>query len=407
MRNRHSKGRGSTLLKGFAAVLLGTTALFGGAPVVASAPAELRAIHLSSAEDGAAQIVFDLSAPVEHDAAMLDAPDRVFIDLGGAIPADDLNPPALPQMGITRMHQKLSESGRLRIAFDLTRRFRVTSRLMAPQPGPAKGWRLVLDLQPERPECGSLLRASQAHPRDRLVAIDAGHGGGDPGAIGALGYREKDVALALARELAAIVNHSPGTRALLIRDADRFLRQRARFAAADAAQADVFISLHADAVPGAVTSSPRLFMRSERGASGQEARQLAERENAADLIGSESPSGWLRGDPLSHGDVVAEWLIAKRSTELARILARALGRMEAGPPLRVETARFAVLDSPNTPSVLLEVGSPLEMRDEHRLATHTYRRRLAEAIWDGIADYLQCERRPGQPPETRPQEPGA
>jgi N-acetylmuramoyl-L-alanine amidase len=214
------------------------------------------------------------------------------------------------------------------------------------------------------------VRAAHAPPqtgREIVVAIDAGHGGQDPGAIGPAGTREKDVVLKIARELAGRVNREPGMRAVLTRDGDYFLSLRQRMRRARDARADIFVSVHADAVLDRSVSGSSVYVLSEKGATDEQARWLAERENAADLSQSASIAS---------------------SMEAAERVLRALGRVNTVRKPAVQQAGFVVLKSPDIPSMLVETAFISNPGDEQLLRREGVRTALAEAIFRGVHAYF-------------------
>ena len=220
--------------------------------------------------------------------------------------------------------------------------------------------------------------------RDAVVVIDPGHGGKDTGAIGARGSYEKNVALAVSRRLRDLINREYGMRALLTRDGDRFLSLRARLAFVQSNRADLFISIHADAAPTPLARGASVYLLSDKGASTEAARLLAQRENAADLIG-----GTLQGKSEPVASIVidlSQTAARDRSDKLARALLRGFG--EIAKKQRTEAAGFAVLKSPDTPSVLVELGYLTNPKEETRLNDKRYQRRLASKLAAGIRRYF-------------------
>ena len=234
-------------------------------------------------------------------------------------------------------------------------------------------------------------RSMQAGNRTLVVAIDAGHGGQDPGAIGPNGLREKDVTLAIARELARQINDTPGLKAFLTRDTDVFIPLNRRAVLARNAKADIFLSIHADAAENRSAQGASVFVLSTRGASSQRARWLADKENAADLIG---------GLKLSTGDTLASVLLdltqsgqMKASSDAANHVLDSLGRI--GKKRRVEHANFAVLRTSDVPAMLVETGFISNHAEEALLASRDYQRKLASAMLDGVHAYFTRQPPPG------------
>ena len=227
--------------------------------------------------------------------------------------------------------------------------------------------------------------------RPLVIAIDAGHGGQDPGAIGPSGNREKNVTLAIARELARQVNATPGMKAYLTRDADVFIPLNHRARRASTAKADIFVSIHADAAENRGATGSSVYVLSTRGASSQRARWLADKENAADLIG---------GVKLASGDTLKSVLLdltqsgqMKASSDAANHVLGSLGSV--GKTRRVEHANFAVLRTSDVPAMLVETGFISNPGEESRLADRDYQRSLASAILDGVDAYFSRQPPPG------------
>ncbi len=228
--------------------------------------------------------------------------------------------------------------------------------------------------------------------RKLVVAIDAGHGGKDPGAHGPSGVREKMVTLAVARELARQVNSEPGMRAVLIRDEDEFVPLSRRYMKARAAQADLFISIHADASPNDSATGASVFVLSTRGASSQAARWLADSENAADLVGGVSLDSKDRNLAAVLLDL-SQSATMRASDDVAEQVLGALKNVGKAHKQSIERANFVVLRSPDVPSMLVETGFITNPEEERRLNDPGYRTRLAAAITDGVRRYFI-----GQPP---------
>lgn len=228
--------------------------------------------------------------------------------------------------------------------------------------------------------------------RPLVVAIDAGHGGQDPGAIGPNGKREKDVTLAVARELARQVNATPGLKAYLTRDTDVFIPLNRRAVLARNAKADIFLSIHADAAENRGARGASVYVLSLRGASSQRARWLADKENAADLIGGVKLS--------STSDTLTSVLLdltqsgqMKASEDAAEQVLDSLGRV--GHKRRVERANFAVLRTSDMPAMLVETGFISNPEEEGLLARPDYQRKLAAAVLEGVNTYFTRQPPPG------------
>jgi N-acetylmuramoyl-L-alanine amidase len=357
------------------AVLLGT--------LVATAQAvEVRAVRMWSSPD-ATRVVVDLSAGTTHNVSVLHGPERLVLDLPGAKLAKGTKLP-VPQGAIKQVHMTQRSAG-LRLVMDLDRAAQAKSFLS--RPNKRYGYRLVVDVAADTEQHPIRVAHAPREARDLLVAIDAGHGGEDPGALGKNGTREKDVVLAIARELAAKVNAETGLRAYLTRDGDYFVPLRDRMRRARAQQADLFVSVHADSIVDRSIDGSSVYILSQHGASSEAARWLADRENASDLIGGVSLD--------DKSDVLASVLLdlsqsaAMNASEAAaqRVL-RQLAQAGQIRKSQVQQAGFMVLKSPDIPSMLVEtayISNPLE---EQRLRTAAHQAKLAAAIHRGVHDYF-------------------
>jgi N-acetylmuramoyl-L-alanine amidase len=230
--------------------------------------------------------------------------------------------------------------------------------------------------------------------RPLVIAIDAGHGGQDPGAIGPSGKREKDATLAIARELARQVNSTPGLKAYLTRDTDVFIPLPRRAQLARAAKADMFISIHADAAENRAAKGSSVYVLSLKGASSQRARWLADKENASDLIGGvrlEQTSNTLASvllDLTQSGHM-------KASEDAAGHVLDGLKRVGANHKPNIERANFAVLRTSDMPAMLVETAFISNPDEEKRLNDPTHQRKLARAVLDGVNTYFTRQPPPG------------
>jgi N-acetylmuramoyl-L-alanine amidase len=341
------------------------------------------------------RLVFDLSGPVEHRVFTLSGPERVVLDLENAGLARSLPPPGPEQRLISGIRSAMQGSGGLRIVLDLRARARPQSSLLRPEGG--RGHRLVLDLAATTParEPAPTPSPARVDLRDVVIAIDAGHGGVDPGATGPGGSREKEVVLQVARELARLIGQERGMRAVMVRKGDQFLRLRKRIDIARQHKADLFVSIHADAYSGdARVSGSSVYALSERGATSEAARWLAERENAADLLG-----GVTLDD---KDDLLASVLLdlsqtatIEASLEAGDRVLRALKGVGGVHKERVQQAGFAVLKSPDIPSILVETAFISNPQEEQKLADPKHQRAMARAILVGLKAYFAEHAPPG------------
>jgi N-acetylmuramoyl-L-alanine amidase len=230
--------------------------------------------------------VLDLSGNAQHSLLLLHNPERVVLDVSGARLSKNAHTPAAGAGAVRQVRMAHRPSGELRIVLDLARPIQAQSFLTPPNAH--YGYRLVIDLGSARADRPIKAQHAPADARDLIIAIDAGHGGEDPGAICMNGTREKDVVLAIARELALKINTEAGMRAFLTRNGDYFVPLRDRMRRARAQQADLFVSIHADSIRDRSIDGSSVYILSQRGATDEASRWLAERENASDLIGGVS-----------------------------------------------------------------------------------------------------------------------
>lgn len=333
------------------------------------------------------RVVFDLSATPEHALFTLDAPPRVVIDLQDTGRTSALTG-ALEGKGVVeRVRTGLHEGGDLRVVLDLAASVPPKSFTLAPNG--EYGHRLVVDLEAGKGQDAA--PAAEYRDRELVVAVDAGHGGEDPGAIGPSGTREKDVVLQIARRLAARIDERPGMRAVMIRDGDYYVGLRERIEKARVAKADLFVSLHADAFSDRRVRGASVYALSSNGASSEHARWLAERENAADLIGGVSLKD--KDDQLASFMLdLSQGASIEASLDVGE---RVLANLDAVADLHkheVQQAGFLVLKSPDIPSILVEAAFISNPDEERRLRDPAYQRRLADAVLDGVDGYLASYR---------------
>ncbi|HFL6332532.1 TPA: N-acetylmuramoyl-L-alanine amidase, partial [Stenotrophomonas maltophilia] len=257
----------------------------------------------------------------------------------------------------------------------------------APAPTPVEPPR------PAMPSDASRIRM-QAGMRHLVVAIDPGHGGQDPGAIGPTGKREKDVTLAVARELARQVNATPGLKAYLTRDSDVFIPLPMRAQKARANKADIFISIHADAAENRSATGSSVYVLSTKGASSQRARWLADKENAADLVGGvrlQQTEGTLANVLLD----LAQSGYMKASEDAAGHVLGGLKRIGNNHKPNIERANFAVLRTSDMPAMLVETAFISNPDEERRLIDPAYQRKIAGAVLDGVHTFFSRQPPPG------------
>ncbi|MCH8529494.1 MAG: N-acetylmuramoyl-L-alanine amidase [Saccharospirillum sp.] len=348
------------------------------------------------------RLVLDLSGPVEHRVFVLQNPSRVVVDISNARLSANLSSLDLNNSGISRIRSALREGGDLRVVLDLSAD--LTPRSFSLKPNEQYGHRLVLDL--ERPpglamepeERQVTRRASDLNEQRRniVIAIDAGHGGEDPGAIGR-NLVEKNVVLAIARELYNQLNEIPGYEPFLIRTGDYYLSLQRRRELARQNNADLFVSIHADAFTTPQPSGISVFALSTRGATSAMAQFLANSENEADVIGG------IYGISLQDKDEVLRSVLVdlsmtatlRTSMDIGTSVLNEMKQVARPHKTNVEQAGFAVLRSPDVPSILVETGFISNARDEANLGSAAHRRQLATAVRTGIVNWFGRNPPPG------------
>ena len=338
------------------------------------------------AENGRTRVVLDLSRPASHKIFTLRSPDRLVIDLEDGRLSQSLK--SLPQGSgsVSKIRSGVRANGQLRVVIDLNETVR--SRSFTAGPNSKYGDRLVIDLQ-RYDNLTTVKRASEKYVRGRdvVIAVDAGHGGHDPGAVGRGRTREKDVALAISRLLAQRINAEPGMKAILVRNSDRYVDHRARMEFARRNKADLFISIHADAVDDRRANGASVYVLSLKGASDEAAKQLAQRENAATWVGDVSLA--------DKDEVLASVLLdlsqnaaLEKSLDVGDDVIRELSRIGKVHRRKVQQAGFLVLKSPDVPSILVETAYISNPAEEKKLRSSSHQKKLANAILIGVRNYF-------------------
>ncbi|MFP3343056.1 N-acetylmuramoyl-L-alanine amidase [Vreelandella aquamarina] len=411
------------LATGCAVLLAGTSTLQAAA---------VESMRLWAAPDHA-RLVFDLTAAAEASVFSLENPARLVIDLDESQLNTDVSTLPLDGSAISAVRTGVRDGGGLRVVLELNRA--IEPRHFTLPPNDQYGHRLVVDLEypgesavenpidpieamirdqetlAQRSAQAQLpgveeaaptptpaappveVQPAQPHPqRDIIIAIDAGHGGEDPGAIGPSGTREKDVVLEIARRLASDVNRTQGFKAVLIRDGDYYLGLRQRTQLAREQKADFFVSVHADAFTSPRPQGSSVYALSQRGATSETAQWLADSENRSDLIGGVDGSLSLRDkDQVLRGVLLDLTMTATLNDSLSiggQVLEQ-LGRVNRLHKSRVEQAGFMVLKSPDIPSLLIEVGFISNPDEERRLRDPVHQQGLSTAIFSGLRDHFQ------------------
>ena len=352
----------------------------------AASAAELRSIQLSAGADTAVVTLSLTNGPAAR-VFTLDGPDRAVIDLPETRAARGAMVPAASGL-VSAVRVGRQPGNTLRIVLELKSATAVrTSQTTA---GAGRQLTVALGEPVAAADTGpKVVRPAHAPgdgDRDVVIAVDAGHGGVDPGAIGHGGTREKDVTLAIARSLAARIDAEPGMRAVLTRDRDEFLELRDRIQRAHAARADMFISVHADSIADRNISGASVYILSVHGASSEAARELAEGQNAADLIGGVRLADGGAAAPVVL-DLVQQEFIGLSATAAERVVT-ALERVGEVRKAQVQRAGFVVLKSPDIPSMLVETAYISNPAEERRLRNPEQQARLADAICGGVRNYF-------------------
>ena len=390
--------------------------------VDALAVTQVKSMRLWRAPDNT-RLVFDLSGPVQHSVFTLSAPDRLVIDINGATLAAPLNV-ATSNTPISSVRSAQRTPTDLRVVVDLKKS--VTPKSFTLAPNAQYGNRLVVDLYDQEadaiaasapapaptpaptPATTPAVPVTPAQPaiklppvpngkRDIVVAIDAGHGGEDPGASGSRGQHEKDIVLQIAKELQRQINSEKGFRAELTRTGDYFIPLRKRTEIARKKGADLFISIHADAAPSRAAFGASVFALSDRGATSETARWLADTENRSDLIGGAGNVSLDDKDRMLAGVLLDLSMTATLSSSLnvgQKVLGN-MGRITSLHKQRVEQAGFMVLKSPDIPSILVETGFISNNNEAAKLASSSHQQALARSIRTGVHQYFQQNPPPG------------
>ena len=332
------------------------------------------------------RVVFELSNSAQHNLFSLTDPRRLVIDIESAVLNTDLEAVDLKQSPILKIRSGVRDGSDLRVVFDLAGVVRPTSFSL--EPVRQYGDRLVVDLHLPEPRKQVQEDPFDQELRDVIIAIDAGHGGDDPGATGYAGIYEKDVVLSIATLLNNLFQTMPGYRAVMIRSGDYYIELRRRTLIARENHADVFLSIHADAFRSSSVNGVSVYALSDKGATSETARILAEKENETDLIGGVSLRD--KDEMLLH--VVLDFASAASLSASLEIGEKILGQISRFNNLhktRVEQASFVVLKSPEIPSLLIETGYISNPEEGKKLATRQHQQRIANGIYEGVRQYME------------------
>ncbi len=350
--------------------------------------AEVDSVRLWRAPDNT-RLVLDLSGPVEHKVFTLDNPNRLVIDIKNTKLKTSFESLDVASTPIAAMRSGLRGSADLRLVFDLKEP--VTVKSFTLKAYEQYGDRLVVDIYDKKVRATKpVSKVVPVDNRPIVIAIDAGHGGEDPGALGPKKVREKVVALQIARRIERLFDKDADFTGVLVRTGDYYLAHRKRTAIAHDKRADFFISIHADAFTNPKANGASVYALSTRGATSEAARYLAGKENRADLIGG---AGSLSLD--DKDDALAEVLLdlsmtatLSSSLDAGDYVLKNMGGVARLHKKKVEQAGFLVLKSPDIPSLLIETGFISNPTEASRLSNGAYQQRMAQAIYAGLADYF-------------------
>jgi N-acetylmuramoyl-L-alanine amidase len=342
------------------------------------------------------RVIFELSGPVEYRLFQLGNPDRVVLDLDNGVFGTGVG--AKPGKGAVKDMRIGRFQGKARVVLDLDKAAHPKSFLL--NPTAQYGYRLVVELGTPDNKPSKIVKTidsdiAEGKPRPVVIAVDAGHGGDDPGARGKGGTLEKIVTLEVAKDLAKLINAQPGMHAVLTRGGDYFVPLKQRFQIAREHKADLFVSIHANSCPDYCDArGASVWVLSTHGKQSEAGKWLAKSENASDLIGGVSL------DDKNH--MLASVLLdlsqgasMHAAHEVGGDVLTALGKI--GPLYRdtVQGANFVVLRSPDVPSILVETAFISSRQDEKRLDNSKDRQRLAQGILTGVKQYFETTPPPG------------
>jgi N-acetylmuramoyl-L-alanine amidase len=361
-----------------------------------SSTVSVKNLRLWNAPDNT-RVVLDLSGSIQHRISTFTSPDRIAIDLKNAklsssIPHDIENNPFIKRFRYGQYSKEVT-----RIVIDLKKPVRVKSFTL--KPNKVYGYRLVIDLFDKNTSAApKVTRSAPKRTGIVTVAIDAGHGGEDFGASGKKKTREKKVVLSIAKELKKLIDKDPALRSYMTRKGDYYIPLRKRTKLARSANADLFVSIHADAFRRSSARGASVYALSKSGASSETARWLANKENAADLVGGASIS--------DREDVVAGVLLDMQMDKTLEFsigfgdeVLKEMKKIAKLHSKTVQQAGFVVLKSPDIPSVLVETGFISNPYEERKLMGKKYQQQVANAIYKGIKKFISKEKMAFMSPE--------
>ena len=334
------------------------------------------------------RFVIDLTQKPRYEIFLLKNPDRLVIDLFDAeISSRGVKPPTTTET-VLKIRTGRPNQNTLRVVLDLDRPVTYNDFLLEPKnPYP---YRLVIDLSRDQTENAKVTTPEKARSKKFLIAIDPGHGGDDPGAIGSGGAQEKRIVLEIAQKLVRLINSDGRMRAFLTRHADYYVSLRSRIEIARREKADAFISIHADAAKRKTAKGASIFVLSDRGASSEMGKWLAARENASDLAGGVAIGDQEPDIQETLLDMGLDWKL-KQSKKLGSEILSEIEQIGALHSDQVEEAAFVVLKSVDIPSVLVETGFITNKEEEKLLRSTKTQEQIARAIFQGLKRYCDVE----------------
>ncbi len=350
----------------------------------------ITSVALKKDGNGSQRLVFELDKSVRHKFFTLTSPNRIVIDFKDTKSKSKLKIGRNAKQLIKGIRQSSRNNKDFRVVLDMANKTKASTKLTPHGSGYLLevAFRPSVTKKPAQPFKKAISAVTfGASNKPIVVAIDAGHGGKDPGAVGKRGTKEKHIALQIAKRLKKQVDRQPGMKGVLIRDGDYYVSLSKRIVKARAKKADLFISIHADANPNRKLTGSSVYILSESGASSAQARWLAKNENSYETR--------MAGAHLQHGNPVVSSMLLDlslsdtidKSLELAGGVLKELGGVNRLLRHQVESASFAVLKSPDIPSMLVETAFISNSMEEKRLRSSHYQEKLAKAIFKGIRRY--------------------
>jgi N-acetylmuramoyl-L-alanine amidase len=354
--------------------------------------AQIKDVRLWRSPDNT-RVVLDLSAPVSHNLIVLENPRRIVIDIAQSSLAVDASQLDFSGSPIMRLRSGVNADKNLRVVLDLSED--VSPRSFLLKASEKSDDRLVIDLYDKEKKETVVKHVDDSGRRNIVIAIAAGHGGEDPGASGPNKLREKNVVLAIAKELEALINQRPGFESVQVRTGDYYVGLQNRRAIARKAQADLLVSIHADAFTDHRAYGSSVFALSRRGASSATANFLANDANNSDMAGGVSLSD---KDDVLAGVLTDLSMSASLdvSMQIGSSVVKEMGKISRLHSSKVEQANFSVLRSPDIPSILVETGFISNPEEARKLNTKSYQRKMAKAIFDGLNNHFVSS----PPPDT-------